>query len=163
MEIMWDKLIKVLAAVGGAVAGLFGGWDALLSVLLTMMAIDYISGIVVALMGRSDKSETGYLSSSVGFKGLGKKVLMLMLVAMGAMIDRAMGSSAMVRNAVCWFYIANEGLSFLENLTKAGVPFPAAVQRVLGMQRDKADGGDLDAYPEDDEPPDDEPEDDLPY
>ena len=141
MDTIWDKVLKVLAAAGGAIAGAFGGWDKLLMVLVAMMAIDYASGVVVALMGKSDKTEYGGLSSKVGAIGLAKKGLMMLVVLVGALLDRAMGGGASVcRDAVCWFYIANEGLSLLENLMHAGVPFPAKIKELLGQKKEEASG-----------------------
>lgn len=141
MDTIWDKVLKVLAAAGGAIAGAFGGWDKLLMVLVAMMAIDYASGVVVALMGKSEKTEYGGLSSKVGAIGLAKKGLMMLVVLVGALLDRAMGGGASVcRDAVCWFYIANEGLSLLENLVRAGVPFPAKIKELLGQKKEEASG-----------------------
>lgn len=142
MNTYWEKGIKTAAAVGGAVAGLFGGWDTLLTVLLSMMAVDYVSGLLVGCLGRSAKTEYGGLSSKVGAQGLLKKGLMLLVVLIAAMLDRAMGSgTAMCRDAACWFYIANEGLSLLENLSLAGVPFPERIRRVLGQQLEEENKG----------------------
>jgi toxin secretion/phage lysis holin len=142
METTWDKIIKVLAAAGGAIAGAFGGWDWLLVVLLGCMAADYISGVVVAWMGRSLKTEYGGLSSKVGAMGLAKKGLMLMVVLIAALLDKAVGAdTAMFRDAVCWFYIANEGISVMENLNLAGVPFPKKIKELLG-EKLKDSGGD---------------------
>lgn len=144
METVWDKVIKLLAAAGGAVAGAFGGWDKLLTVLMAMMAVDYASGVLVGVLGRSEKTEYGGLCSKVGAKGLAKKGLMLLVVLVAALLDRAMGQGAVCRDAACWFYIANEGLSLLENLGLAGVPFPEGIKRILGQEREKgekADGG----------------------
>lgn len=70
----WDKALKVAAIAGGGVAGLFGGWDTLLIVLLAFMAIDYITGFLIGIAGKSPKTETGHLSSQVGWIGLYKKV-----------------------------------------------------------------------------------------
>ena len=137
----WNRALKALAAVGGAIAGAFGGWDGLLIVLVAMMGIDYVSGLVVAWMGRSQKTEYGGLSSKVGARGLAKKGLMLLVVLVGALLDRAMGAqTAVCRDAVCWFYIANEGLSMLENLALAGAPFPERLKELLGQK--KQDAGD---------------------
>lgn len=141
MDTVWDKIIKVLAAIGGAIAGLFGGWDKLLVVLVAMMAVDYVSGVLVAVMGKSQKTEYGGLSSKVGAYGLAKKGLMMLVVLVAALLDRAIGTQAAVfRDAACWFYIANEGLSLLENLSLAGVPFPEKLKEMLGQRRDEADG-----------------------
>lgn len=140
-EKLWDKAICLTAAVGGGIAGAFGGWDTLLTVLMGMMAADYLSGLVVAAMGRSLKTTYGGLSSKVGAMGLAKKGLMLLCVLVASMLDRAMGADhAVCRDAVCWFYVANEGLSLLENLSLAGVPFPAKLKELLG-QRMESSGG----------------------
>ena len=138
---IWDKLICFGAAVGGGIAGAFGGWDTLLTVLMGMMAADYISGLVVAAMGRSLKTVYGGLSSKVGAMGLAKKGLMLLCVLVAAMLDQAMGADhAVCRDAVCWFYVANEGLSLLENLSLAGVPFPEKLRELLGQRMEQEDG-----------------------
>lgn len=144
MDRFFDKAIKALAAVGGAVAGALGGWDALLRVLVWMMAADYLSGVIVALMGRSRKTEYGGLSSKVGAAGILRKGLMLMVVLAAALLDSAMGdANAMCRDAACWFYIANEGLSLLENLGLMGVPFPEKLKLLLGQQIKKGGGSDV--------------------
>ena len=140
-ENIWDKLICFGAAAVGGIAGAFGGWDTLLAVLMAMMAADYLSGLVVAAMGRSLKTVYGGLSSQVGAMGLAKKGLMLLCVLVAAMLDRAMGADhAVCRDAVCWFYIANEGLSLLENLSLAGVPFPERLKELLGHRMEQAGG-----------------------
>ena len=134
----WDKLVKVLAAIGGAVAGAFGGFDTMMIVLVAFMVIDYVTGLLVAWMGKSIKTETGHLDSKVGFIGLCKKCLMLIFVLMAALLDRAMGTDAAIfRSMVIWFYIANEGLSLLENMSLAGVPFPKKIKRLLGQKLDE--------------------------
>ena len=141
METVWDKVLKVLAAIAGAIGGIFGGWDALLGVLIGMMVLDYVSGVVVAWMGKSQKTAYGGLSSKVGAQGLAKKGLMMAVVLVAALLDRAMGATAAVcRDAVCWFYIANEGISLMENLSLAGVPFPAKVKELLGQKKAESGG-----------------------
>ena len=130
---IWDKVLKIAAAGLGAVAGIFGGWDWLISVLLACMVADYVSGTLVAWMGKSLKTEYGGLSSKVGWVGLVRKGLMMMVVLVAALLDRALGTdTAMFRDAVCWFYIANEGISLMENLNLAGVPFPNKLKELLG-------------------------------
>ena len=142
MESFFDKSVKLLAALGGAVAGALGGWDALLRVLVWMMAADYLSGVIVALMGRSRKTEYGGLSSKVGAMGLARKGLMMVVVLAAAMLDGAMGAGAPVcRDAACWFYIANEGLSLMENLSLAGVPFPEGMKALLGQKKEETNHG----------------------
>ena len=146
MDKVFDKTIRVLAAAGGAVAGALGGWDALLRVLVWMMAADYASGVIVAVMGRSRKTDYGGLSSKVGAAGILRKGLMLMVVLAAALLDSTMGdTNAMCRDAACWFYIANEGLSLLENLGLMGVPFPEKLKLLLGQHLSEggsADGSD---------------------
>ena len=107
-------------------------------VLVGAMVIDYISGWACAILGKSTKTEGGGLNSEVAWKGLIKKGLALLVVLLGALLDRAVGQSVF-RNMVVWFYIANEGLSILENLAQAGVPFPAGVKKMLEQLRDKND------------------------
>lgn len=99
---IWSKIIKWLSAVAGAVAGWYGGWTTTMYVLLVFMGIDYISGIIVALMGRSHNTDGGGLDSNVGFRGLAKKALMLLLVLIGTQLDLAIGvDHSIVRDMVC--------------------------------------------------------------
>ena len=145
MEKMWDKAVRAIAACGGAIAGMLGGWDPLLHVLMVMMTADYISGLLVAMMGRSTKTEYGGLSSKVGALGLARKGLMMLVVLVAAAMDQAMGTgNAMCRDAACWFYIANEGLSILENVGLAGAPYPEKLKKLLGqkIREDEEDGDD---------------------
>ena len=137
MEQMWKGMIKFLAACGGAIAGAMGGWDATLKVLVVMMAADYLTGVMVAVMGKSEKTDFGGLSSKVGFVGLLKKGMMLLVVLVATMLDEAMGM-AICRDAACWFYITNEGLSLLENMNLAGVPFPEKIKELLGHKLDES-------------------------
>ena len=134
METFFEKTLKVLAAIGGAIAGLLGGWDALLRVLAGMMAADYVSGVIVALLGKSPKTDYGGLSSKVGAAGILRKGLMLTVVLAATLLDAAMGETNLCRDAACWFYIANEGLSLLENLGLMGVPFPGKLKLLLGQK-----------------------------
>ena len=134
----WDKVVKTIAAIAGAIAGLFGGFDVMLQVLVGAMIIDYITGWIVAILGNSIKTASGHLDSNIAWKGLLKKGLALLVVLLGAMLDRAVGQQVF-RNMVVWFYIANEGLSILENLALAGVPFPSSVKKMLEQMRDKND------------------------
>lgn len=128
---MWEKGIKIMSAVAGAVAGLFGGWSATLSILVAVMCIDYITGVLVALAGRSDKTEHGGLSSRAGFYGIARKGLIMLIVLLATLLDRAVGDGAAFQTAAAFYYIANEGLSILENASRMGVPFPAKLRQAL--------------------------------
>lgn len=146
MEKVWDKAVRGLAACGGAIAGMLGGWDPLLRVLVTLMAADYITGLLVALMGKSAKTEYGGLSSKVGAMGLARKGLMLIVVLVAALMDSVMGTgSAMCRDAACWFYIANEGISILENVGLVGAPYPAKLKELLGQKQKEDEEHGIDA------------------
>lgn len=129
---MWDKVLKTLAALGGAIAGFFGEWNTVLTVLVVAMAIDYVSGMIVAAAGKSPKTESGGLNSKVGFVGLAKKGMILLVVLTATLLDRAAGNATSVfQMAASCFYIANEGVSILENATLIGLPVPAAIQKAL--------------------------------
>ena len=141
MSEMKDVILAALAAVGSAIAGALGGWDAALSTLLILMAIDYVTGVLVAAVWhKSAKTDSGGVSSAAGFKGLLRKAVILLMVLLGAMMDRAMGVDY-VRTAACLFYIANEGLSILENTAIMGVPYPAFIKNMLDVMRQKAGEG----------------------
>ena len=110
----------------------------MLLVLVVVMIIDYITGWIVAILGNSLKTESGHLDSNMAWKGLLKKGLALLVVLLGALLDKAVGQSVF-RNMCVWFYIANEALSILENLALAGVPFPKSVKRLLEQMREEHD------------------------
>ena len=134
----WDRIIKGIAAVAGAVAGLFGEWNEVLTILVVVMTIDYISGLIVAGCGRSPKTEGGHLSSRAGFIGIAKKVVMMLLVGLATLIDKAVGNQAMVfQTSLTFYYIANEGLSILENAALLDVRFPQKIKRALESMRER--------------------------
>lgn len=136
----WDKILKLAAVVAGAIAGWFGEWPVTLTILVAVMAIDYITGWIVALCGRSPKTETGGLSSKVGFIGIAKKGFIMLLVLLATMLDRAIGTGQMVfQSSLVLYYIANEGLSILENAALLGVRFPAKLKRALETMREEQD------------------------
>ena len=123
----------VLAAIAGGLAWLFGGLDDLFIVLLIMVAIDYITGVIAAAIN-------GSLSSDVGFKGLLKKGCILLVLIIAVQLDKLVSGGVMLfRTLVCLFYIANEGLSIIENLGKVGLPLPEKLKDALKALRDKAD------------------------
>jgi toxin secretion/phage lysis holin len=134
----WDKLIKWIAGIAGAIAGLFGEWTGTLTILVVMMATDYISGWIVAACGRSPKTEGGGLSSKVGFVGIAKKAFIMLLILLATMLDRAIGNGTSVfQSSLVLYYIANEGLSILENAALMGVKFPEKLKRALEAMREK--------------------------
>lgn len=139
MNNMVDVLRIAAAGIGGIATYIWGPWDALIIALVAMVAIDYITGIIKAAM-------QGKLSSLVGFKGLLKKVAIFLLVAVGVMVDKIIpATNEAVRNAVIFFYIANEGLSILENAGELGLPLPAALKKSLEKMKDKETGPDIDS------------------
>lgn len=138
---MWDKVMKALAAAGGALAGLLGEWTIMLTVLAWMMGIDYLTGVLCAWRGKSPKSEGGGVSSKVGFDGLARKGLIILIVLMATLLDRAIGSDgAVFQTAAAGYYIANEGISILENSALMGVPYPKVISRALDALKNKGDG-----------------------
>ena len=137
-DMTWDRALKYLAGVAGAVAGLFGEWTTMLTILVAAMAIDYVSGWIVALCGRSPKTEGGGLSSKVGFVGIARKGFIMLLVLLATLLDRAIGNEAMVfQSSLVFYYIANEGLSILENAALMGVPFPDRLKSALEALRQR--------------------------
>ena len=131
--------MAILAAAGAFLAGGLGGWDAPLALLVALMAADYLTGVLVAAVWqRSDKSASGALDSRAGFQGLVKKGMILLLVWLGVLLDRAAGAGY-VRTAVVLFFVGNEGLSLLENLGLMGVPFPAFLRRALQALQEQGD------------------------
>lgn len=137
---LWDKIFKGACVAVGAIAGLYGGWSTALKILLVMMCVDYITGCLVAAAGRSPKTEGGGLSSKVGFIGLAKKGFIMLIVLVATMLDKAIGNTSLVfQSATVFYYIANEGLSILENADLMGVPFPAIIKERMESMRERKD------------------------
>ena len=140
MSDLWDKIFKAMCVAVGAIAGLYGGWSTALKILLVMMCVDYITGCLVAAAGRSPKTEGGGLSSKVGFIGLAKKGFIMLIVLVATMLDKAIGNTSLVfQSATVFYYIANEGLSILENADLMGVPFPAIIKERMESMRERKD------------------------
>ena len=139
---MWRKIIETTAAVGGAIASFFCGLPPIIWILLVVMSLDYITGILCALMGKSPKTEHGGLSSRQAFMGLMKKALILFVVLLAALIDHAVAISAeiefaAVAGATCLWFIASEGMSILENAAEMGVPIPKLMMQALELFKGK--------------------------
>lgn len=127
-------IISTVCGVLGCWLGLFlGPADGLLITLVVLAIVDYITGVISAGINHC-------LSSSVGFKGLAKKVLMFALVGVGNLVDvNVLGGTAVLRSTIIFFYIANEGLSILENAGELGLPIPKKLKNLLDQLKDKAD------------------------
>ncbi|MCQ2009273.1 holin family protein [Sporolactobacillus sp. STSJ-5] len=110
--------------LGAAVGYLFGGWSMLISILVAFIVIDYVSGVVAA-------AYLGKLSSSVGFHGIAKKVMIIIVVAAAHLADQALGTEHIARDAVIFFYLANELLSIIENAGKTGLPVPDQITKLV--------------------------------
>ena len=124
-------ILGVIACVGGFLAQMLGGWDMLLQVLIVIMAVDVITGWIVAgIFHKSPKTETGALDSKIGFKGLFKKFSVLLLILVAAQLDKAIGGT-FSRTAVILFFCGNEGLSILENFALMGIEYPAFLKNAL--------------------------------
>ena len=140
-NVIKNGILAGLAVLGSFAANALGGWDASLQVLIALMVADYITGVLVAAVWqRSSKSETGALDSKAGFKGILKKGMILVLVWLGVLLDRATGANY-IRTAVVLFFIGNEGISLLENLGLMGVPYPAFLKKALEALHDQGDQG----------------------
>ena len=120
-----------IGAVGGLIATLFGGWDDGLMTLVIFMAIDYVSGLVVAgVFHNSRKTETGTLESKAGWKGLCRKCMTLLFVLVAYRLDLMIGSDY-IRDAVIIGFVANEAISIIENAGLMGVPFPEPIRKAI--------------------------------
>lgn len=134
MKEFWNVIQMVFTAVGGWLGYFLGGYDGLLYALVVFMVADYITGVMCAV---SDKK----LSSAVGFKGICRKVLILMLVGIANLLDvEVIGTGAVLRTAVIFFYLSNEGVSLLENAGHLGLPIPEKLKEILAQLHDRAEG-----------------------
>ena len=126
---MKETICTAFGLVGSFIAALFGGWDSALATLLIFMGVDYVTGLMVAAAGKSPK---GKLSSKVGWKGIAKKCVILLLVLVAARLDVVLGTSY-VRAGMCIVFLCNEVISILENAGLMGVPLPAALKNAVEL------------------------------
>ena len=127
IDLIWAKIQVAITAVGGWIGWFLGGVDGMLIALIVLMALDYLSGVMCAIVDKK-------LSSAIGFKGICKKVLILMLVDVANIIDvHVVGTGAVLRGAVICFYLSNEGLSLLENAAHVGLPIPEKLKSILAQ------------------------------
>ena len=132
-----------IGVVGSVIAEVFGGWDAAMITLVTLMIIDYIMGVLVAAVWHnSPKSETGTLESRAGWKGLCRKGVILLIVLIAARLDILLGTSNIVRNAAIIGYSANELISIVENAGLMGVPIPSVIQKAIDVLQKKGEDTD---------------------
>lgn len=124
MEKLFNATSVFTGVTGGIIAALFGAWDKLLIALMILMVLDYIMGLVKAVYKKN-------LSSEIGFKGLLKKITMLVIVALANVIQTLTSGNAPIREIVIMFYIANEGISILENAAEVSTKIPAKLKDVL--------------------------------
>lgn len=138
---MKETILTALAMVGAFFTNLIGGWDSAMVTLIIFMAIDYITGLIVAgVFHKSGKSETGTLESRAGWKGLCKKGMVLLLVLIGHRLDLAIGASY-IKDAVVIAFVANELISIVENAGLMGIPLPPIITQAIEILQKKGKGG----------------------
>lgn len=136
---MSTKYTAIIGAVGGFVTALLGGWDYAMQLLVIAMAVDYISGVMVAgVWHKSSKSESGKLESRAGFKGLCRKGMILGLVLVAHYMDLAIGTQY-IRDAIVIGFAANEIFSILENLGLMGIEYPPVIKNALEALKSKGE------------------------
>ena len=136
MKEFWNTVQFVFTAVGGWLGYFRGGCDGLIYALLAFVVIDYLTGVMCAV---SDKK----LSSAVGFRGICRKVLIFLLVGIANILDvQVIGTGSVLRTAVIFFYLSNEGVSLLENAGHLGLPIPQKMKDVLEQLHDRGEGSD---------------------
>ena len=135
MREFWNSIQLIFAAVGGWLGWFLGGCDGLLYALIAFCIIDYLSGVACAIADHN-------LSSQIGLKGIFKKVLIFLLVGIGHILDtQVIGSGSVLRTAVIFFYLSNEGVSLIENAAHLGLPIPEKLKDVLEQLHDRAEKG----------------------
>lgn len=133
----YKTVLFVLGVVGGAISSYLGGWDTALQTLIIFMALDYITGLIVAgVFHKSTKSESGALESRAGFKGLCRKGVALLIVLMGCQLDRMAGTD-FIRDACVIAFVTNEALSIIENAGLMGVPVPEVITKGIEILKSK--------------------------
>lgn len=127
-EIMKEISSSIIAVVCTTLVYLLGGLDVALSCLLIAIVLDYVSGLIKAFVTKN-------LSSKIGVKGIIKKVSVLLIVMLAVLVDRVTGETGAIRTLVIYYFVANEGLSIIENLGQAGVPIPQSIKKALKVMK----------------------------
>ena len=136
MKEFWNTIQLIFTAIGGWLGWFLGGCDGLLYALIAFVAIDYITGVMCAVIDHR-------LSSEIGFKGIFKKVLIFLLVGVANILDvQVIGTGCVLRTAVIFFYISNEGVSLLENAAYLGLPVPEKIKTVLEQLHSRSESED---------------------
>lgn len=139
---MKDGICTAIGVVGSVIASLFGGWDAALVTLVIFMAIDYVTGLLVAgVFHNSGKTENGALESRAGWKGLCRKCITLLMVLVATRLDLVTGTN-FIRDAVVIAFIANETISIVENAGLMGINIPPAITSAIEVLKKKSDSAD---------------------
>ena len=133
MKDLWNTIQIIFTALGGWLGWFLGGFDGLLYALVAFVVVDYITGVMCAIVDKN-------LSSSVGFKGICRKALIFTLVGIAHIIDaNVIGDGSVLRTAVIFFYLSNEGVSLLENASHLGLPIPEKMKDILEQLHNRAD------------------------
>lgn len=133
MKEFWTTIQLAFAGIGGWLGYFLGGFDGLLYALVAFVVVDYITGVMCAIVDKN-------LSSSVGFKGICRKVLIFTLVGIAHILDaNVIGDGSVLRTAVIFFYLSNEGVSLLENASHLGLPIPEKMKDILEQLHNRAD------------------------
>lgn len=140
------EMICIAAGVlGSGFASVFGGWDAAIVTLVVFMAMDYVTGMLVAgVFKRSPKTEGGGLESRAGWKGLIRKGVTLLIVVVAARLDLLVGDQSFIRDGVVIAFLVNETLSIVENAGLMGVPIPPVLVKAIEVLKQRSEGGDRD-------------------
>ncbi len=134
---MKEYFLLVCGIVGGTISALFGGWNHLLTTLLVVMGVDFITGLVVAgVFKKSQKTQNGALDSNIGWKGIAKKGVTLLIVLIAHRLDLAIGTT-IIRDAVVIAFIVNEVISITENAGLMGVPIPSPIKKAIEVLKEK--------------------------
>ena len=131
IDLIWAKIQIAITSLGGVLGYFVGGMDGLLTALVILMVLDYVTGVMCAIVDKS-------LSSAIGFRGIFKKVLIFMLVGVAHILDlHVIGTGEALRSAVICFYLSNEGVSLLENAGHLGLPIPEKLKAILAQLHEK--------------------------
>ncbi len=136
-ERMKENICTVVGVIGGFIAMLLGGWDTALITLVIFMAVDFITGVIGAALGKSKHSWTGRLSSKAGWYGLAKKFCTLLIIVVAVRVDILIGTTY-VRDATCIGFCLNEMLSIVENTSLIGIPYPETIKKGIEVLQKKA-------------------------